>query len=326
MKVLILGATGFIGGHIAHAAVQAGWQVHGLRRDPKSEGHVGDLPIKWVSGNLDDPASLEVAMQGIEIIFHAAAFYPQDSSPRKVPQQVAYARQEIQNVLNAACNAGVRRLVYTSTLSTIGKPPPGENRLADERDFYQPGTLPKSGYYEAKIAMEQVALDAAATNLGVVVLNPTAVFGPGDIHLTMGQLLIMAARGLALAWLPGEINVVDVRDVADAHINAAQRGQSGERYILGGYNYTVKEALTQAAQVAGARPPRFEIPLKAVQALVWLGDLIPALPLPVNHLRAISHWQGYNISKSREELGLSPRPFTETVGDALNWFQEKGHL
>ncbi len=323
MRTLILGATGFIGGHIALAALEAGWNVRGLRRNPQSTGHLGEALVEWVNGDLNEQTSLKEALRGIEIVFHAAAYYPQEGNPRKVPQQVEYAKREIQSVLAAAKEAGVRRLIYTSTLSTIGHPRPEENRLADERDVYQPGTLPDSGYYEAKIAMENAVIAADKNGLDVIVLNPTAVFGPGDVHLTMGQLLIMVARGQALAWLPGEINVVDVRDVAQAHIAAVDSGLSGERYILGGHNFTVKEALEETARIAGANPPRFEIPMRLIKALVFLSDIIPALPLPSNHLRALPLWQGYNIHKAKADLRLSPRPFSETVQDALEWFRKE---
>jgi len=326
MQTLVLGATGFIGGHIAKAALEADWQVRGLRRNPESVGHLEGLPVEWVSGDLNDPDSLTKAMQGAEIVFHAAAYYPTDGDRRKVPAQVEAARGEIANVLAAVRQSGVRRLIYTSSLSTIGLPTPWANRLADERDIYQLGTLPESGYYEAKIVMEQAVLEAASDWLDAVVLCPTAVFGPGDVHLTVGGLLIAVARGLAIAWLPGEINVVDVRDVAAAHIAAVERGRRGERYILGGHNYSVREALETAARVAGARPPRFGIPLWAIQALIWLGDRMPFLPLPANHLRALPLWQGYNTIKAQTELGLQPRPFEETVRDALAWFKAQGHL
>ncbi len=322
MKTLILGATGFIGGQIARAALEAGWEARGFRRDPTRCGHLAGLPVSWVTGDLNDLPSLRAAMQGIEIVFHAAAFYPKDGNPRKVPQMIGAAQQEIHNVLAACQQAGVRRLVYTSTLTTIGQPPAGENRLADERDFYQPGALPKSAYYEAKIAMEQAVLQAAAVDLDAVIVNPTAVFGPGDVHLTLGGLLVAVARGWMIGWLPGAINVVDVRDVAAAQVAAAQKGQRGERYILGGHNFTVRQALEIAAAVSRARPPRFEIPLWAIGGLVALGDWLPFLGLPANHLRAVPYWQGYNTTKARRELGLTPHPFEETVRDALAWFQK----
>jgi dihydroflavonol-4-reductase len=269
---------------------------------------------------------LKAAMKGIDVVFHAAAFYPKEGNPHKVPEQVAYAVNEIQNVIEAVQESGVRHLVYTSSLTTIGHPPPGENRLADERDVYIAGTLAKSGYYEAKIAMEKKVLQACEDGLPGVVLNPTAVFGPGDINLTMGGLLIAVARGLMVGWLPGKINVVDVRDVAKAHITAVEGGQMGERYIIGGHNYQIREALNETARVAGVRPPRFEIPLWVLRGLVILSDLIPSLPLPSNHLRAVHLWQEYNTQKAQQELGLTPRPFEETVRDSMAWFRANGNL
>ena len=106
----------------------------------------------------------------------------------------------------------------------------------------------------------------------------------------------------------------------------AGKGEIGERYILGGHNYTVKDALTIAANVAGVKEPRFEIPIWALKGIVRLGDFFPFLPVPANHLRTVAYWQGYNCDKAKKMLELSPRPFRETVGDALAWFRKTGHL
>ncbi|MCP4359624.1 MAG: hypothetical protein GY796_16580 [Chloroflexi bacterium] len=129
-----------------------------------------------------------------------------------------------------------------------------------------------------------------------------------------------------IGWLPGETNAVDVRDVAAAHIAAAERGRVGERYILGGHNLPVRAALTTAARVAGVKPPWFEIPLWGAEGLAKLGTLLPALPLPANHLRTVRHWQRVNAQKAQQELGLAPRPFEDTVRDALDWFRAEGML
>lgn len=326
MKVLVLGATGLIGGHIAKAALSSGWQVRGFRRNPQLTGNLGESPVEWVSGNLDDPASIEAAMEGIEIVFHAAAFAPQSHDPQDVPEQIRTAREQTRRVITAARHQAVKRLIFTSTLSTIGPVPPGEKRLADERDVYQPGTLPKNSYYECKIAMEEEILQAVENGLDAVILNPTAVFGPGDVHLSMGHVLLMVAKGQAIAWLPGSTNAIDVRDVALAHIAAAQKGRRGERYILGGHNLTIKEALTETARIADVKPPRFEIPLWLIQGYIKISDTLPFIPSPSSHLRALPFWQGYNTQKAQDELGLSPRPFSETVKDALDWFKENEFL
>lgn len=325
-KILVLGATGFIGGHIARCALRKDWEVLGLRRDESKFGHLDGFPLHWIKGDLMDFESLRTAMRGIDVVFHAAGYYPKVGNPRVVPAQVTQAKQEILNVLKAADEAGIRKMVYTSSLTTIGHPNPHENRLANERDFYRQGTLEKSGYYESKILMETVFLDFCKRGFPGVVLNPTAVFGPGDIYLTMAGLFIAVAKGKVIAWLPGSINVVDVRDVAEAHIAAVSRGKIGERYIIGGHNLTIRDAISQAAAVASTKPPRFEIPLWLLRGLVTLGDIFPALPLPSNHLRAVHLWQGYNTQQARNELGLSPRLYRETVQDTLSWLRTQGNI
>ncbi|UYN91208.1 MAG: NAD-dependent epimerase/dehydratase family protein [Anaerolineales bacterium] len=327
MKVLVTGATGLIGGHIAKSALAQGWQVRGLRRSPQSTGHLEDgEAVEWMQGDLNDAASLQQAMGGVDVVFHAAAYYPRRERQRTRQQHLDAAQAEIDTVLSAAKAAGVRRMVYTSALFCIANLPPGAGRLADERDVYQLGDFPESAYFETKILMEQLALAANGPQLEVVVTNPTAVFGPGDLNKTLGSLLILAAKGYFVAWLPAEANVVDVRDVADAHIQAALKGRPGERYILGGHNLSVKDAFNIVAQVAGRRPPRFAIPLWLVDPVVWLGDRIPAIPLPANHLRSVRRWQPYNTAKAERELGMQARPFADTVRDSLAWFGTHGEL
>jgi dihydroflavonol-4-reductase len=322
--VLVLGATGFIGGHIALAALERGWSVRGLRRVPGAIGHVGSAPVEWVGGDLDRPAGLAAAFEGMELVFHAAGYYPQSSRP--VHSQVAGAVRQTRNVIDACLQAGVKRLVYTSSLSTIGSPPPGAGRLADERDVYLPGSLPRSAYYECKYAMESEVLRAASSGLEVVVVNPTSVFGPGDVHLALGEVLLWVARGWGIAWLPVEVNIVDVRDVARAQVRAAEVGRSGQRYILGGHNLPLRKALELAASAAGAHPPRMKLSLAFVDRLVGLLSIIPGLALISGHLQAIRLWQGYDCLKAKQELGLTARAVEDTLQDSLAWFVENGYL
>lgn len=326
VEALVLGATGFIGGHIARAALKENWTVRGFRRRPQSTGHLQRKDIHWVDGNLEDFSSLEKAMQGADYVFHAAAYYPTGKEKQSLTDHLASAKMEINNVLTAAHTGRIRRLIYTSSLSTIGLPPPDADRLADERDHYQPGTFPDNAYYEVKSIMERAVIKAAQKGLDAVVLNPTAVFGPGDVHLTTGRILVAAARGQVLAAPEGTINTVDVRDVAACHITAAQRGKSGERYILGGENYPIKEALTIAANIAHAHPPLVKIPGWVLNLAVQLDKALPLPAILPDHVQGHSHWQGYNTQKAKRALGLSPRPFEETVRDSLRWYRDHGVL
>lgn len=315
-RALVLGAAGFIGGHIARQALGLGWEVRGLRRRPAATGHLGpDAPLHWFDGDLDRPDAPAEAFEATEIVFHAAAFYPR--STRAVPRLVGRAVRQTRAVLEACRAAGVRRLVYTSTLSTIGPPPPG--RPADERDHYTPGRHPRSAYYECKYAMESEVLRAAA-DLEVVVLCPTAVFGPGDVHRAMGGLLLAVAAGRVPFWFEAAVNAVDVRDVAAAHLRAAMSGRPGERYILGGQNLRLRALLDEAARVAGVRPPRWRLPLAALDLAVTLDDALPFGRGLGNHLRAVRQWPFFDSSKAARELGLQTRPLEETLRDALTWY------
>ena len=325
-NVLVLGAAGFIGGHIAKKAQEVGWKVHGLRRNPSLSGHLQNLDIEWINGNLDEYDSLQKAMAGMDFVFHAAGYYPSDQDPRNTSKHIEAAAAQMKNVIRAYREARVKRLIYTSSLTTIGHPPQNETRLADERDFYKLGSLPDNGYYESKSVMENLALDAAVVGYDIVILNPSTVFGPGDVHVSTGQILVFIARGKVLAVPPGVINIIDVRDAAAAHINAARIGKSGERYILGGENYPLLEAVGIIADIANVKPPLFTLPPWSVDAFIQLSDLLPFIPYPQNHLRAYQHLQAYNVEKALRVLSLGSRFLEETVRDSLGWFKNQGIL
>jgi dihydroflavonol-4-reductase len=317
----ILGATGFIGGQIARAAVAQGWQVRGLRRRPSATGAIGDLDVEWVSGNLADPASLVAAMRGCPLVFHAAAYYPHRA--RDIWETMRHGVTGMRNVITAAVTAGVKRVVYTSALTTVG-PSPDPARLANEHDLYIPGAVPNP-YFEVKWAMEMEALRATAQGLPVVVVLPTAVFGPGDVKPTTSEILLMVARGRMPVYVDGTINVVDGRDVAEGHIAAAKRGRPGQRYILGGHNLTIREMLTVAAGAADRRPPRLKLRLGLVRLMARAGGRLGVQG--TYHLDAIGHWQPLDTSRAHRELGLpEPIPFEQTCRDTLDWFREHGYL
>jgi len=324
-EILVLGATGFIGGHIAKVALRVGWKVKGFRRRAGSTGQLDGEEIQWIEGDLMKPASLDQAMEGVDLVFHAAAYYPQSESQRTLDQHIDTAKTEIQYVINAAREASVRRLIYTSSLSTIGLPPEDEDRLADERDLYQPGTFPDNAYYEVKSIMESAVHTAVNEGLNAVIVNPTAVFGPGDVHLTTGRILVAAAQGKIPVVPPGMMNFVDVRDVAVGQIEAARKGSTGDRYILGGHNLPIPRAMKSIAEIGSSSPPLFTIPRAVLQGAVSIMASIPFLPLP-DHLQAYTHWQGYNTQKAEKTFSLSPRPFEETIQDSLNWYQNHGMI
>jgi dihydroflavonol-4-reductase len=321
LRCCILGATGFIGGQIARAAIDQGWRVRAIRRRPDAVGAIGDLPVEWVTGDVMDTASLVSAMRDCPLVFHAAGHYPQRSCD--VWQTVRHGVIGMRQVLAAATAAGVKRLIYTSALTTIGRPAEPD-RLADESDLYVPGSVPNA-YYEAKWAMEMEAMRAFGQGLPVVIVNPTTTFGPGDVKPTSGMALLMVARGLIPGYVAGAINVVDGRDVAVGHIAAARHGRPGRRYILGGQNLTLEEVVTTMARAAGVRAPRVRFPSWSVKALGHAGCILGITGGAV--LQGIDQFRPLDTSYARSELKLGePIPFERTCRDTLDWFRRHGYL
>jgi len=325
-KALILGSTGCIGTNTVRAALAAGWQVRAFHRPASDTWMLEGLDVEHATGDLADPGSLLAAMRGCDVVIHSAAYYPLHSLD--MAGSLRQAAGQMRAVLNAVAEAGVGRLVYTSSLTTVG-PASEPGRLADERDYYLPGST-GSAYFEAKWTMEAEAWRAVARGLPVVIVNPTAVFGPWDVKPTTGEILVNVARGRLPVWLDLDVNVVDARDVGRGQVLAAERGRVGQRYILGGENVALQEALAAAAREAGVAPPRWRASVALVRRLVASGEALGRLPLvrplPLEHFKTLSEWRALNTAKAREELGLDTRPFVETVRDTLAWFREHGYL
>jgi dihydroflavonol-4-reductase len=228
----------------------------------------------------------------------------------------------MRNVLEAAAEIGVGRLVYTSSYTTIG-PPDEPGRLADERDIYIAGS---SGdpYYETKWAMEGEAVQASQNGQPVIILCPSAVFGPGDVHMAVSGPLLMAARGRLPFYFDAPLPVIDVRDLASAHIAAAERGRIWERYILSGHNVTLHAVLSEMAAAAGVRPPRIKIGARLLRALASAGQLAP--DGQASFLKTVPLWQPMSNAKAVHDLGLTTRPLSETMADTFAWFRARGVL
>ena len=314
---LVLGATGFIGGHIAREAAAHGWRVRALRRRPDFVGAIGDVNVEWTTGNLDDRSALIDAMRGCDAIFHSAGAYPHGA--RQIDRAVQRALKQMRNVIEAARIAQPDRLIYTSSFTTVGLS--GEpNRLADERDLYRPGTA-GDAYYEAKWAMETEALKSG---LPIVVLNPAAVFGPGDVHLAVSEIVILAAKGRVPVYFDATFGAIDVRDVAAAHLSAVERGRVGERYILSAHNMTLKDGFDLITRSAGVKPPSIYLSPRLLNAIIAAGKYLPGGM--IGHVRTMRFWQPLNNAKAVNELGMTSRPIAETLREALAWFKANRYL
>jgi dihydroflavonol-4-reductase len=328
MKAMVLGATGFIGSHIARALLNEGWDVRILKRSIGPSKALGGLPLEEKIGNLNDLASLRRAFRGCEVLFHSAGYYPLYSFGREKQKELALSQME--NVLRAAAETpSLKKIVYTSSMSTVGKSHRG---LANEDTPYDVDRF-KGLYYEVKYEMETRALEGAAEGLPIVVLNPTAVFGDYDVKPTSGSLLIALAKGRLPVVFDAKMNVVDVRDVARAQIAAMKKGVVGERYVVGGHNTTVWAFTHLVAQLAHVRPPILRLPLVlgrwAAYASEYLGRYLLHQNRPmIPHVGIdfLEHGMHYDTRKAQKKFALNPTLLEETLERALTWFKRNGYV
>jgi dihydroflavonol-4-reductase len=327
MKALVTGATGFVGAAVARALGAAGWQVRVLVRGGSDRGNLQRLAAEVVEGDLADLGSLERALEGCEGLFHVAADYRLGA---RDPEPLYRTNVDgTRNILNAARTAGVARIVYTSSVATIGIPSDGSP--GDERTPVALGSM--IGHYKrSKYLAEEVAREAARAGMSVVIVNPSTPVGPGDIKPTpTGQLVLDAAAGRMPAYVDTGLNIVHVDDVAAGHLLAFERGRAGERYILGGEDMTLQMILAQIAQLVGRKPPRIRLPYAAVLPVAYLAEAFAKVSgrsgrVTLEGVRMSRKRMFFSSAKAVTELGYRWRPPPEAFADAVRWFRERGVL
>ncbi len=323
--VLVTGANGFIGAALCRALLARGHPVRAFHRPTSSTQALAEMDLTRFIGDILQPDSLSAAMDGVAWVFHTAA---ESAYWRNPDQVIETAVQGTKNVVMAARDAGVRRVVMTSSLAALGVPVAGE-LLDESHTFNLPADRFPYGY--AKHLSEQEALRlAAGGETEVVIVNPTAVFGAGDDKPISGSLIIEAARGLGFVYVAGGWNVVHIDDVVAGHLAAAARGRPGERYLLGGENLTHRETLAIVDQVVGRRPPWLRLPGWSVPLLAALIDglrSVVTLPMDGNQLRMTRFRLFCDTSKAQGELGLAPpRLFFQAAQEAYDYYLRQGML
>jgi dihydroflavonol-4-reductase len=321
---LVTGATGFVGWHVARALIERGHAVRVLARDPAK---LRELPeVQGVQGDLRDPASLQRAVEGCGVVFHVAADYRLWT---REPQEMYRSNVEgTRAMLDAARRAGVERFVYTSTVGCIGVNTP--DGIEDERSEAHLGDM-QGPYKRSKFLAEQVALEFAKEGFPVVIVNPTAPVGDHDFKPTpTGKIVVDFARGKIPAYVDTGLNVVDVRDVACAHLAACERGTPGERYILGAENMTLRQILETLAGILERKAPSVQIPYAVayaagVASTAWaeVTGKEPRAPLDAVRMSRKKMWVRHD--KAARELGYSPGPAVDALRRAVVWFQENGY-
>ena len=328
-ETLVTGGTGFVGAAVVRHLRARGVPARVLVRPASDRRNLVGLDVELREGDLRDPASLAAAVAGCRHVFHVAAEY-RIWHPR--PEQfeavnVAGSRA----LVEAAAAAGVERFVYTSSVATLGLRPGGEP--GDETDE-PPSTGPIGAYKRSKWRAEQVVRETAARcGLDLVIVNPAAPIGPGDVKPTpTGRTILEAARGRMPAFVDTGLNVVHVDDVAAGHWLALEHGRSGERYILGGQNLSLREILAEVARCCGRRPPRVKLPPTLLVPFAHLAQGIARVRggaepmLTVDGLRMARHHMYFSSAKAERELGYTSRPAREAIADALEWFRVAGYL
>jgi dihydroflavonol-4-reductase len=315
--VLVTGASGFLGWHVARLLNDSGKRVKALIR---TASKVRELDVETATGDLRDPASLERAVSGCKAVFHVAADYRLWS---RYPHELYDSNVEgTRNLLAAARKAGVERFVYTSTVGCIGIPASG---IGDEA---QPvGIAEMSGDYKrSKFLAEQVALEFAREGFPVVIVNPTAPIGDHDFKPTpTGKIVLDFLRGEMPAYIDTGLNLVDARDVARGHLLAAEKGKVGERYILGCENLTLQQILERLATITGKKAPAVQLPYAVAYAAGlfttgWAAISGQTPRVPMEAVRMAKKKMFVTYEKAARELGYRPGPVDEALRRAVDWF------
>ncbi len=327
MAILVTGATGFIGGHVARLLSARGADLRVLVRPESQLDNLEGLRAERVAGDLRDPRSLRTAVRGCQTVFHVAADYRLWA---RDPQELYRTNVDgTAHLLDAATEAGVKRIVYTSTVGAIR--PPAEGSLSDEES---PVSLEHMvGHYKrSKFLAEQVALEHARRGAPVVIVNPTAPVGEADVKPTpTGKIILDFLRGRMPAYIDTGLNVVDVRAVAEGHLAAAERGRPGERYILGDRNMTLCELLQALARIAGRPAPRLRIPYGLAYGVAvvdtflsrWTGRTPSA---PLDAVKMARHKMFVRCEKAVRELGFRPGSAEAGLERAVRWFRDQGYV
>ncbi len=325
--VLVTGGTGFVGAHVVRALLAGGARVRCLVRPGSDRRNLQGLPVELAEGDLLDPHSLSKAISGCSLVFHVAADY-RLSAPD--PGRLARVNVEgTRNVLAAAGEAGVRRVVYTSSVGALGLRPDG--RPADETTPVTRGDM-IGAYKRSKFDAEEVAREFAAKGLPLVIVNPSSPVGERDVKPTpTGKLIVDFLNGRLPAYVDTGLNLVDVRDVAAGHLLAADKGRHGERYILGNRDMTLKEILETLARITGLPGPRVRLPHAIPYAVAALGEVVaritgrpPAVSL--EGVRMSRHRMFFDAGKAVRELGLPQSPVEDALARAVAWFRENGYV
>ncbi len=326
-KILVTGATGFVGAAVAGKLAAAGYELRLTARAGSNRRNLSGLDAEIVTLDLADPATFPAALAGCRYLFHVAADYrlwvPDVAAMRLVNIDGTIA------LLRAAAAAGIERSVYTSSVAALGLTDDGSP--ADEATPIKPAHH-HGAYKQSKYEAEQAVRALAAAGQDIVIVNPATPIGPGDVKPTpTGQMVLDAAQGRMPAYVDTGLNAVHVDDVAAGHLLALAHGAAGHSYILGSENLMLQDLLALIARQMGARPPRLKLPIAPLMPLAWVMERIAErtgkTPLMTPDILSMARKRMFfSSAKAERELGYRPRPAASAIADAIAWFRAEGRL
>ena len=324
---VVTGVAGFVGAAVARALAARGRHLRGIVRGSSDRTNLANFPGELVEADLRDSAAVQRAMAGASELFHVAADYRVWAPD---PEEIVRNNLAMTSaVMDAALSAGVRRVVYTSSVATIL---PLENGAADETRPARPEQA-TGAYKRSKVVAERlVERMVAEQGLPAIIVNPSTPIGPHDAKPTpTGRIIVEAAKGGMPAYVDSGLNLVHVDDVAEGHLLAAEKGRIGERYILGGQDVPLSAMLAEIARILRRKPPKVELPVAPLFPLAWAAEQWARVSgkepfLTMDSLRMARHKMYYTSAKAERELGYAARPYPEALAAALDWFRAQGMI
>ncbi len=327
MKVLVTGATGFLGGWLVRRLLDEGHEVRIIKRPQSSLDEITNLKLDIKPGDVTDEASLIEACRGMDSVFHLAGLVAYSKAQRAMMERVNI--QGTSNVVQACEKSGIRRLVHLSSVVAIGASFDGKVPLNEQSEFNIHHL--NLGYFETKFEAEKIVKKACADGrLDAVIINPSTIYGSADAKKESRRTQLKVARGKFPLYPPGGVSVVAVEDVIDAIIAAWNKGKKGERYIVSGENLLIKDVFDIIAHEAGVKPPYIRLPRPVIFALGRIGDVMEsmgktgALNTENAWTSVLYHW--FDASKAQRELGLKLKPASYAIGQSVRWMKDNGLL
>jgi dihydroflavonol-4-reductase len=325
-RVLVTGASGFVGSAVAHALVEAGYNVRALVRESSPRTNLARLDVEVAEGDMRDPDSVAAALRGARFLFHVAADYRLWSLDRR--EILRTNRDGTRIVMRAALAAGVERIVYTSSVATLGGAADGH--LADETMRLRESSA-IGAYKRSKIAAEHV-VEAMIRDEGLpaIIVHPSTPIGPRDVKPTpTGRIIVEAARGRLPGYVDTGLNLVHVDDVAQGQLAALNIGKIGDHYILGGDNVPFARMLADIADLSGRKPPWLRVPRRLVYPFAVAAEARARVTrrepfLTLDGLRMSRQKMFFSSAKAEHDLGYRPRPYRDALVEALAWFKAQG--